>query len=56
MGTSLGIGSAVGSSLTGRVLDVAGPAGGFQATMVFSALAALIALASFRALRRSVPD
>jgi len=55
LGTSLGIGAALGSSVAGRIIDQAGPVAGFRVTVAFAALAAAIALASAGILRRAVP-
>ena len=57
MGTSLGIGASLGSSASGQVIDLSGYEGGFVTVAVFGTTAALIALGSWRALRRAVtPD
>lgn len=50
MGTGIGIGVAIGSSLSGQVIDVAGYHGGFVTVAGFAALAAVIALAGARGL------
>jgi predicted MFS family arabinose efflux permease len=53
MGTGIGIGVGVGSSVAGPLLDTSGYTAGFAVVVVFAGTAALIALASFRALRRA---
>ncbi len=55
MGTGLGIGVAVGSSVAGPVIDVRGYTAGFAAVVGFVTAAALIALFSLASLRRIVP-
>jgi len=54
LGTSLGLGAALGSSLAGRVIDLAGHVGGFRLTVAFAALATGIALASAGVVRRAL--
>ena len=56
MGTGLGIGVAIGSSVAGWVIDLEGYQGGFAAVVGFAAAAALIALGGFSGLRRNVPE
>jgi len=53
MGTGIGIGVSIGSSVSGQVIDDAGYHGGLVTVVVFSVLAAVIALASSRTLRRA---
>jgi len=53
MGTGIGIGASIGSSISGGVIDRFGYRGGFVAVVFFAALAALVALASSRTLRRA---
>ena len=53
MGTGIGIGASIGSSVSGQIIDVAGYHGGLVTVVVFSVLAAAIALASSRTLRRA---
>jgi MFS family permease len=55
MGTGLGIGVAVGSSIAGPVIDARGYTGGFACVVVFATVAALIAVSSLSFLRRTVP-
>jgi MFS family permease len=54
MGTGLGIGVAVGSSVVGPVIDGTSYAGGFAVTAGFAATAALIAVSSSGRLTRAV--
>lgn len=54
MGTGIGIGASIGSSVSGAVIDVSGYHGGFLVVVAFSALTALLALASSSVLRRAV--
>ena len=54
MGTGLGIGVAVGSSIAGPIIDVRGYTGGFAAVVGFATVAALIAVSSLSFLRRTV--
>jgi len=53
-GTALGIGTALGSSAVGRVIDLSGHVAAFQVTVAFAAGAALIAVVSLGVLRRAV--
>ncbi len=53
MGTGIGIGASIGSSVSGGVIDRAGYHGGLVTVVVFAALAAVVALASSRTLRRA---
>lgn len=53
MGSGIGIGAAIGSSLTGAIVDHAGYHSGFLTVIGFAAIAALIALSSAPALRRA---
>jgi MFS family permease len=53
MGTGIGIGAALGSSVAGRAIDTGGYHSGFVVVVVCAGLAALIALVSYRALARS---
>ncbi|HEY5483960.1 MAG TPA: MFS transporter [Propionibacteriaceae bacterium] len=53
MGTGIGIGASIGSSISGGVIDRAGYHGGLVTVVIFAALAALVALASSRTLRRA---
>ena len=53
MGTGIGIGASIGSSISGGVIDRFGYRGGLVAVVVFAALAALVALASSGTLRRA---
>ncbi|MCB0910683.1 MAG: MFS transporter [Propionibacteriaceae bacterium] len=53
MGTGIGIGVAVGSSITGGVIDTHGYPAGFGVVTGFAALAAAIALASLASVRRA---
>lgn len=50
MGTGLGIGTAIGSSISGQVLDASGYHAGFTVTAVFAVAAAAITVASWRGL------
>ncbi|MEN0069678.1 MAG: MFS transporter [Propionicimonas sp.] len=52
MGTGIGIGAALGSSMAGRAIDTAGYHGGFVVVVVSATLAAVIAAASYLTLRR----
>ncbi|MFT3861771.1 MFS transporter [Micropruina sp.] len=54
MGTGIGIGVAVGSSVSGAVIDSSGYPGGFMVVACFGAVAALIALAGRSGLRRAM--
>jgi len=54
MGTGIGIGASIGSSVSGQVIDGVGYHGGFMTVTVFATLAALISLAGRPALRRAV--
>lgn len=54
MGTGIGIGASIGSTVAGRVIDVAGYRGGFVSVAGFAVVAALIALASYAAMRRAL--
>ncbi len=54
MGTGLGIGVAVGSSVVGPVIDARTWAAGFAVTAGFATLAALIAIGSIAGLNRAV--
>ena len=54
MGTGLGIGVAVGSSVAGPVIDATGYTGGFASVVGFATAAALIAVSSLAFLRRIV--
>jgi len=56
MGTGIGIGAAVGSSIGGQVIDYSGYHGGFISVAVFGALAAVIVLVSLRGLRTDVAN
>ena len=56
MGTGIGIGASIGSSISGGVIDGAGYHGGLITVVVFAALAAIVALASSRTLRRASSD
>ncbi len=56
MGTGIGIGASIGSSVSGGVIDRAGYHGGLITVVVFAALAAIVALASSRTLRRASSD
>ncbi|HET7725259.1 MAG TPA: MFS transporter [Propionibacteriaceae bacterium] len=53
MGTGIGIGASLGSSISGAVIDEVGYRGGFVIVLVFAALAALVAVVSSRTLRRA---
>ncbi len=53
MGTGIGIGASIGSSVSGVVIDGAGYHGGLITVVCFAALAALVALASSRTLHRA---
>ena len=55
MGTGLGIGVAVGSSVAGPLIDLRGYTAGFAAVVAFATAAALIAVFSLASLRRIVP-
>lgn len=52
MGTGLGIGVSIGSSVSGNLIDASGYHSGLLAVAVFGAAAAVIALASHRTVRR----
>jgi MFS family permease len=54
MGTGLGIGVAVGSSVAGPLIDLRGYTAGFGAVVTFATTAALIAVFSLSSLRRIV--
>jgi MFS family permease len=54
MGTGIGIGAAAGSSLSGAAIDAQGYHAGFIVVAGFGTLAAVIAVASWRGLRRAV--
>ncbi len=54
MGTGIGIGASIGSTVSGAVIDIAGYHSGFVVVVVFSACAAALALASSPILRRAV--
>jgi MFS family permease len=54
MGTSLGIGTALGSSISGRLIDVTTYRGGFLAVTACAVLAVIIAVTSLPALRRAL--
>ena len=53
MGTGIGIGASLGSSVSGAIIDHSGYHGGLITVVVFAALAALVALASSRTLHRA---
>lgn len=53
MGTGIGIGASIGSSISGAVIDRTGYHGGLVVVVLFAALAALVALGSSRTLRRA---
>ncbi|HQZ00355.1 MAG TPA: MFS transporter [Propionicimonas sp.] len=53
MGTGIGIGASIGSSVSGQVIDTSGYHAGFVTVVIFASLAALIAVASLRTLRRA---
>lgn len=53
MGTGIGIGAALGSSLAGKAIDTAGYHAGFVVVVVSAGLAAVIAAASYGTLRRA---
>lgn len=53
MGTGIGIGAAFGSSVAGRSIDTAGYQSGFVVVVACAGIAALIALMSYRTLRRA---
>lgn len=55
MGTGLGIGVAVGSSVAGPLIDLRGYTAGFGSVVAFATTAALIAVFSLPSLRRIVP-
>ncbi len=52
-GTGIGIGVAIGSSITGGVIDTGGYPAGFGVVTGFAALAALIAIGSWASVRRA---
>jgi MFS family permease len=52
MGTGLGIGVSIGSSVSGSLIDASGYHSGLLAVGVFGVIAAVIALASYRTVRR----
>ena len=54
MGTGLGIGVSIGSSVSGNLIDSSGYHAGLLAVVAFGAVAALIAAASYRTVRRHV--
>lgn len=54
MGTGLGIGTSIGSSAAGRVIDVAGAHAGFWCVVVFAGVAMLISVVSLPTIQRSV--
>ena len=54
MGTGIGIGASIGSSVSGQVIDTAGYHGGFITVAVFATLAGVIAIGSLRTLRRAL--
>ncbi len=54
MGTGIGIGASVGSSVSGQVIDSSGYHGGLVIVAIFATIAALIAVGSVRILRRAV--
>jgi len=56
MGTGIGIGASIGSSVSGAVIDGAGYQGGLVTVVGFAALAALLALLSSRTLRRATVE
>ena len=53
MGTGIGIGASIGSSVSGAVIDRWAYHGGFVTVVCFAAMAALVAFASSRTLRRA---
>lgn len=53
MGTGIGIGASIGSSVAGQVIDTHGHHAGFTSVGVFAFIAAAIALLSLRTLRRA---
>jgi MFS family permease len=53
-GTALGLGTSLGSSVIGRVIDVAGYHASFQTTVGFAAGSAAIAVASLGVLRKAL--
>ena len=53
MGTGIGIGASIGSSVSGVLIDRAGYHGGLVTVVAFAALAALVALVSSRTLARA---
>ena len=55
MGTGIGIGASLGSSLAGKAIDSGGYHAGFWVVVVSAAIAALIAVGSYRTLRRLTP-
>ena len=54
MGTGIGVGVAIGASVSGQVIDTSGYHGGFIVVVGFAAAAAVIALLGNRGLRRAV--
>lgn len=52
MGTGLGIGVSIGSSVSGSVIDGSGYHAGLVAVVAFGAVAAVVAAASYRTVRR----
>ncbi|MDR1387013.1 MAG: MFS transporter [Propionibacteriaceae bacterium] len=54
MGTSLGLGSALGSSLSGQAIDWAGHRGGFGGVAAFGLLAIVVTAVGWPALRRAM--
>lgn len=55
MGTGIGIGASLGSSVAGKAIDSGGYHAGFWVVVVSAALAALISVGSYRTLRRLAP-
>jgi len=53
VGTSLGVGVSVGSSVAGTRIDAGGAHAGFEGVVAAAGLAVLLALAALRSLRRS---
>lgn len=53
MGTGIGIGASIGSSVSGIVIDEAGYHGGLLTVVAFAAAAAIVALVSSRTLHRA---
>lgn len=56
MGTGIGIGASLGSSVAGKAIDTGGYHAGFWVVVVSAAIAALIAAGSYRTLRRLTAD